>query len=54
MLFNSYVFIFGSLPVTLLVFFWLGQAARNGLALAWLVVASTVPGQCLPTSCRRP
>jgi len=40
MLFNSYVFIFGFLPVTLLGFFWLARAANQRLALAWLVAAS--------------
>ncbi len=40
MLFNSYTFIFGFLPVTLGVFFLLGQIGRRGPALAWLFAAS--------------
>ena len=40
MLFNSYTFIFGFLPVTLGVFFLLGRIGRRGPALAWLVAAS--------------
>ena len=40
MLFNSYVFIFGFLPVTLAVFFLLGRSGRRGPALAWLLAAS--------------
>jgi D-alanyl-lipoteichoic acid acyltransferase DltB (MBOAT superfamily) len=40
MLFNSYAFIFGFLPVTLLGFFWLARATRQGIALGWLVLAS--------------
>jgi alginate O-acetyltransferase complex protein AlgI len=39
MLFNSYEFVFGFLPVTLAAFFLLGRVSRN-LALGWLVVAS--------------
>jgi D-alanyl-lipoteichoic acid acyltransferase DltB (MBOAT superfamily) len=39
-LFNSYVFIFGFLPVTLAVFFLLGRSGRRGPALAWLLAAS--------------
>jgi D-alanyl-lipoteichoic acid acyltransferase DltB (MBOAT superfamily) len=41
MLFNSYLFIFGFLPVTLAGFYLLGLRSRN-LALAWLIVASLV------------
>lgn len=41
MLFNSYLFIFGFLPVTLAGFFLLGSRSRN-LALAWLILASLV------------
>jgi alginate O-acetyltransferase complex protein AlgI len=39
MLFNSYEFIFGFLPVVLMVFFLLGRTNRK-LAAAWLAVAS--------------
>ena len=40
MLFNSYVFIFVFLPVTLAVFFLLGKSGRRGPALTWLFGAS--------------
>src|SRR3954471_13959987 len=40
MLFNSYVFIFIFLPITLLVFFIIGSRSHYRLALAWLVAAS--------------
>ena len=40
MLFNSYVFILGYLPLTLAVFFWLGHAGRLQGATAWLVLMS--------------
>src|SRR6185436_7841636 len=39
MLFNSYEFIFGFLPVTLAVFLLLGRISRD-LALGWLTLAS--------------
>jgi alginate O-acetyltransferase complex protein AlgI len=39
-LFNSYTFVFGFLPVTLAVFFLLGRIGRRGPALAWLFGAS--------------
>src|SRR5690349_17845388 len=39
MLFNSYEFIFAFLPVTLLLFFGLGQWSRTA-AIRWLIVAS--------------
>lgn len=39
MLFNSYVFIFAFLPVTLVVFYMVARRSRR-FALAWLVVAS--------------
>jgi len=39
MLFNSHVFIFAFLPLTLVVFFLLGRASRHA-ALAWLTAAS--------------
>lgn len=39
MLFNSYAFLFGYLPLTLLFFFWLGRFSRH-LAAAWLGAAS--------------
>jgi len=41
-LFNSYTFIFGFLPVTLGGFFLLGRIGRRGPALAWLFGASLV------------
>ena len=39
MLFNSYLFIFGFLPVTLLGFFWLARSSHV-YAAAWLALAS--------------
>jgi len=39
MLFNSYVFIFGFLPVVLLGFFWLGRMS-HAYAAGWLALAS--------------
>jgi alginate O-acetyltransferase complex protein AlgI len=39
-LFNSYVFIFGFLPIALAIFFLLGKSGRRGPALAWLFAAS--------------
>ncbi len=39
MLFNSYAFIFGFLPVTLLAFFWLARSS-HAYAAAWLALAS--------------
>ncbi len=42
MLFNSEIFIFGFLPVTLLGFFLLGARGLHQLAIAWLVFASCV------------
>ena len=40
MLFNSYFFILVFLPITLLVFFALGQKGQQRLALVWMVFAS--------------
>jgi D-alanyl-lipoteichoic acid acyltransferase DltB (MBOAT superfamily) len=40
MLFNSHVFIFAFLPVTLLVYYLLGRADRSVWARLWLVMAS--------------
>ena len=40
MLFNSYAFIFIFLPVTLLVFFSIGNKGHHRIAIAWLVAAS--------------
>ncbi len=40
MLFNSYPFIFGFLPLTLLGFFFLGGKGRHRVVVAWLVGAS--------------
>ena len=39
MLFNSYEFIFGFLPLTLAAFFLLGRWSRTG-AFGWLILAS--------------
>jgi len=39
MLFNSYTFIFGFLPITLMGFFWLGRSSQH-LAALWLAAAS--------------
>lgn len=40
MLFNSYIFLFAFLPVTLAGYFLLGCTRRSGLANVWLVCAS--------------
>lgn len=40
MLFNSYEFILGFLPVTVLLFYIIGGRGRHKLALFWLVLAS--------------
>lgn len=40
MLFNSFVFIFLFLPVTLLGFFWLGKRYNQQVAISWLVLCS--------------
>jgi len=40
MLFNSYIFVFAFLPLTLIIFLLLGSASRQRLATAWLVAAS--------------
>jgi alginate O-acetyltransferase complex protein AlgI len=40
MLFNSYIFIFVFLPVTLAVFFLIGARTHHRVAIAWLVAAS--------------
>lgn len=40
MLFNSHVFLFAFLPVTLLVFFALGRFGRRNAAILWLTAAS--------------
>jgi alginate O-acetyltransferase complex protein AlgI len=40
MLFNSYEFILAFLPITLLVYFWLGRHGTGRMAIAWLVAAS--------------
>ncbi|HEY0797984.1 MAG TPA: MBOAT family O-acyltransferase [Candidatus Baltobacteraceae bacterium] len=42
MLFNSFVFLFAFLPVTLVVFFWLGARGYRRTALGWLGVMSCV------------
>ena len=40
MLFNSYIFIFLFLPITLFVFHFLGKQGYNRLTISWLVAAS--------------
>jgi len=40
MLFNSYIFIFGFLPVTLLVAFLLGRGHHPRRVISWLVLCS--------------
>jgi len=40
MLFNSYIFIFMFLPVTMAVFFMIGARNHHRVAIAWLVAAS--------------
>jgi D-alanyl-lipoteichoic acid acyltransferase DltB (MBOAT superfamily) len=40
MLFNSYLFIFLFLPITLLVFFSIGSRGHHRIAIAWLIGAS--------------
>lgn len=40
MLFNSYIFIFVFLPITLLVYFAIGGRGNHRIAIAWLVGAS--------------
>jgi len=40
MLFNSYLFIFLFLPITLLVFFSIGSRGHHRIAIAWLIAAS--------------
>ena len=40
MLFNSYIFLFAFLPVTLTGYFLLGSTRRSGLANVWLALAS--------------
>ncbi len=35
MLFNSYAFIFVFLPITLLVFFGIGNKGHHRIAIAW-------------------
>lgn len=42
MLFNSYIFIFAFLPVTMLVYFLLGRYTKFTLAKTWLVIMSVV------------
>jgi len=42
MLFNSYIFIFVFLPITLIVYFWLGRFNHHNTALGWLIVASLI------------
>lgn len=49
MLFNSYEFIFLFLPITLLIFYQLGERGYYRWAIAWLVAASLwFYGQCNP------
>lgn len=40
MLFNSFEFIFGFLPITFLVFFYLGHDLRQQWASTWLLACS--------------
>lgn len=40
MLFNSYIFIFLFLPITLTVFFYIGKIGRHRVAISWLLLAS--------------
>jgi len=40
MLFNSYIFVFAFLPVTLAGFYWLGRRRGRRPAIGWLVAAS--------------
>jgi len=40
MLFNSFEFIFAFLPITLLVFFWIGKRNQHQVAISWLVLCS--------------
>ncbi len=40
MLFNSYIFIFFFLPITLLIFYQIGARGNHQIAIAWLVAAS--------------
>ena len=40
MLFNSFEFIFIFLPITLLVFFWIGKRNHHEIAISWLVLSS--------------
>lgn len=42
MLFNSYVFIFGFLPITLIIFFGLSKIRLTKLAIAWLATSSLI------------
>ena len=42
MLFNSPIFIFLFLPVTLAGFYWLGRRESQVLTLSWLILASLV------------
>jgi len=40
MLFNSYIFIFGLLPVAVIGFFLIGGRGHHRVAIAWLVAMS--------------
>lgn len=40
MLFNSYLFIFVFLPITLIVYYFLGQIQKTRFAMTWLVLTS--------------
>ncbi len=45
MLFNSFEFIFLFLPITVVVFFWIGNRVENverQLPILWLVIASLI------------
>ena len=40
MLFNSYIFLFAFLPITIYLFFHIGAQGHHRVAIAWLVAAS--------------
>lgn len=40
MLFNSYIFLFAFLPITIYLFFYIGAQGHHRVAIAWLVAAS--------------
>jgi len=42
MLFNSYIFIFVFLPITLIVYYQIGRLGYHNIALGWLIVVSLI------------